>query len=109
MSDTAATTWLTQESFDRLSAELEHLSGPARVEIAKKIEAAREEGDLKENGGYHGAEGRRVDHLYGPERQADQRRGRRGRDLPRLKIPRGREEVDLRKLVSRRYASMRGS
>ena len=55
MSDTAATTWLTQESFDRLSAELEHLSGPARVEIAKKIEAAREEGDLKENGGYHAA------------------------------------------------------
>ena len=53
MSDT--TTWLTQESYDRLSAELEELSGPARVDIAKKIEAAREEGDLKENGGYHAA------------------------------------------------------
>ena len=50
-----ATTWLTQESYDRLSAELEELSGPARVDIAKKIEAAREEGDLKENGGYHAA------------------------------------------------------
>lgn len=48
-------TWLTQEAFDRLSAELEHLSGAGRVEIAKKIEAAREEGDLKENGGYHAA------------------------------------------------------
>lgn len=52
---TPATTWLTQESFDRLTAELEELSGPARADIAKKIEAAREEGDLKENGGYHAA------------------------------------------------------
>jgi len=55
MSDAAATTWLTQESYDRLSAELAELEGPARLDIAKKIEAAREEGDLKENGGYHAA------------------------------------------------------
>jgi transcription elongation factor GreA len=48
-------TWLTQEAYDRLKAELDHLSGPGRVEIAKKIEAAREEGDLRENGGYHAA------------------------------------------------------
>jgi transcription elongation factor GreA len=48
-------TWLTQEAFDRLKAELDHLSGPGRVDIAKKIEAARDEGDLKENGGYHAA------------------------------------------------------
>jgi transcription elongation factor GreA len=48
-------TWLTQEAFDRRSAELEQLSGEARTEIAKKIESAREEGDLKENGGYHAA------------------------------------------------------
>ncbi|MCZ7458362.1 MULTISPECIES: transcription elongation factor GreA [unclassified Streptomyces] len=48
-------TWLTQEAYNQLKAELEHLSGPARVEIAKKIEAAREEGDLRENGGYHAA------------------------------------------------------
>ncbi|GAA3577931.1 transcription elongation factor GreA [Nonomuraea rosea] len=48
-------TWLTQEAYDRLKAEYEHLSGPGRVDIAKKIEAAREEGDLKENGGYHAA------------------------------------------------------
>jgi len=53
MSD--VTTWLTQESYDRLAAELAELEGPARVDIAKKIEAAREEGDLKENGGYHAA------------------------------------------------------
>ena len=50
-----ASTWLTQESFDRLSAELVERSGPMRSEITKKIELAREEGDLKENGGYHAA------------------------------------------------------
>lgn len=48
-------TWLTQEAYDQLKAELEHLSGPARLEIARKIEQAREEGDLKENAGYHAA------------------------------------------------------
>ncbi|AUH40950.1 transcription elongation factor GreA [Streptomyces sp. CMB-StM0423] len=48
-------TWLTQAAYDQLKAELEHLSGSARSEIAKKIEAAREEGDLRENGGYHAA------------------------------------------------------
>ncbi|RKN46971.1 transcription elongation factor GreA [Streptomyces hoynatensis] len=48
-------TWLTQEAYDQLKAELEHLSGPARADIAKKIEQAREEGDLKENAGYHAA------------------------------------------------------
>ncbi|AZK96151.1 MULTISPECIES: transcription elongation factor GreA [Streptomyces] len=48
-------TWLTQEAYNQLKAELEYLSGPARTEIAKKIEAAREEGDLRENGGYHAA------------------------------------------------------
>jgi transcription elongation factor GreA len=47
--------FLTQGAFDRLQAELDELSGPGRTEIAKKIEAAREEGDLKENGGYHAA------------------------------------------------------
>ncbi|PRI10237.1 transcription elongation factor GreA [Leucobacter massiliensis] len=48
-------TWLTREAYDRLSAELEQLSGAGRKEIAARIEAAREEGDLKENGGYHAA------------------------------------------------------
>jgi transcription elongation factor GreA len=51
----ANVTWLTQEAYDRLTAELEYLQGPGRTEIAKKIEAAREEGDLRENGGYHAA------------------------------------------------------
>ena len=46
-------TWLTQEAADRLAAELADLEGPLRAEIIKKIETARAEGDLKENGGYH--------------------------------------------------------
>lgn len=48
-------TFLTQDAYDRLAGELETLSTVGREEIAKKIEAAREEGDLKENGGYHAA------------------------------------------------------
>jgi transcription elongation factor GreA len=48
-------TWLTQEAYDRLKSELDQLSGNGRIEIAKKIEAARAEGDLRENGGYHAA------------------------------------------------------
>ena len=48
-------TWLTQEAADRLKAELAQLEGPLRAEIIKKIETARAEGDLKENGGYHAA------------------------------------------------------
>jgi transcription elongation factor GreA len=55
MADDNTVTWLTQEAHERLTAELEHLSGAGRDEIAKRIEAAREEGDLKENGGYHAA------------------------------------------------------
>ena len=56
MTETAnQASFLTQGAFDRLKAELDELSGPGRTEIAKKIEAAREEGDLKENGGYHAA------------------------------------------------------
>jgi transcription elongation factor GreA len=48
-------TWLTQDAYDRLKAELDHLTGPARVEISRRIGAARAEGDLRENGGYHAA------------------------------------------------------
>ncbi len=50
-----ASMWLTQEAFDRLALELETLSSTGRAEIVKRIEAARSEGDLKENGGYHAA------------------------------------------------------
>ncbi|GAB3843126.1 transcription elongation factor GreA [Nesterenkonia populi] len=47
--------WLSQEAYDRLSGELEHLKGPGRQEVVDRISAARDEGDLKENGGYHAA------------------------------------------------------
>jgi len=48
-------TWLTQEAYDRLQAELDNLINVERAAITKKIQDAREEGDLKENGGYHAA------------------------------------------------------
>jgi len=47
--------WLTQEAFDKLTQELEDLKGPIRQDIIARISAARDEGDLKENGGYHAA------------------------------------------------------
>ncbi|MDF9717160.1 transcription elongation factor GreA [Nocardioides sp. ChNu-153] len=47
--------WLTAEAHAKLVAELEHLKGPGRQEIVERISAARDEGDLKENGGYHAA------------------------------------------------------
>ena len=56
MTDTSQTvTWLTQEAYDRLKEELDFLAGEGRLEMARRIEAAREEGDLRENGGYHAA------------------------------------------------------
>src|SRR6187401_3525485 len=47
--------WLTQKAFDELTAELEDMKGPRRQHIVGRISAAREEGDLSENGGYHAA------------------------------------------------------
>jgi transcription elongation factor GreA len=47
--------WLTQEAFDKLQDELDNLRGPVRTEVIARIAAARDEGDLKENGGYHAA------------------------------------------------------
>ena len=55
MTDAPEGTWLTQEAYDRLAAELSQLINYGRKEIAKKISEARDEGDLKENGGYHAA------------------------------------------------------
>jgi transcription elongation factor GreA len=55
MAETTHAGWLTQEAFDRLQAEYEHLTGAGRTEITGKIATARDEGDLKENGGYHAA------------------------------------------------------
>lgn len=53
VSDTQVT-WLTQEAYNRLKQELDELIDNRPV-IAAKINASREEGDLKENGGYHAA------------------------------------------------------
>jgi len=52
---TPVASYLTQDAYDRLKGELDQLSGEGRTDISKKIEAARDEGDLKENGGYHAA------------------------------------------------------
>ena len=51
----AQTQHLSQAAFDRLQAEYDDLTTRGRVEIARKIEAARELGDLSENGDYHAA------------------------------------------------------
>ncbi|BBZ00302.1 transcription elongation factor GreA [Mycolicibacterium fallax] len=53
MTDTQVT-WLTEESFERLKAELDQLIAN-RPAIAAEINDRREEGDLRENGGYHAA------------------------------------------------------
>jgi transcription elongation factor GreA len=50
----APVTWLTQEAYDRLSKELEALIANRRA-LAQEINARREEGDLRENGGYQAA------------------------------------------------------
>ena len=52
---TGTTTWLTQEAYDRLKAEYEYLTGAGRDEIVARVAQARDEGDLKENSGYHAA------------------------------------------------------
>lgn len=46
---------LSRDAYNRLSAEFEDLTTRGRIDIARKIEAARELGDLKENGDYHAA------------------------------------------------------
>lgn len=53
VSDTQVT-WLTQEAYDRLKQELDELIANRPV-IAAEINARREEGDLRENGGYQAA------------------------------------------------------
>jgi transcription elongation factor GreA len=52
--DNGAGAWLSQDAYDRLQAELDHWISQRPV-IATEINARREEGDLRENGGYHAA------------------------------------------------------
>ena len=46
---------ISQAAYDRLKEEHDDLVTRGRIDIARKIEAARELGDLKENGDYHSA------------------------------------------------------
>lgn len=55
LSGMAQTQQLSQAAFDRLKAEYNELTTIGRVDIARKIETARELGDLSENGDYHAA------------------------------------------------------
>jgi len=50
----AQSPWLSQDAYDRLAAELDQLIAN-RPTVAAEINARREEGDLRENGGYHAA------------------------------------------------------
>jgi transcription elongation factor GreA len=51
----AETYALSKPTFERLKAELTNLTTHGRTDIARKIEVAREMGDLSENGDYHAA------------------------------------------------------
>jgi transcription elongation factor GreA len=44
---------ITPQGLEELQSEIEQLEGPARNEMAARIKAARELGDLKENAEYH--------------------------------------------------------
>ena len=72
---------LSREAYDRLQAELEDLTTRGRIEVAEKIERARELGDLSENGDYHAAKDEQG-HMEGRIRQLEhdprERRDHRG-------------------------------
>lgn len=61
---------LSQAAFDKLKAEYDDLTTRGRIEVANKIEVAREEGDLKENAGYHAAKDEQG-HMEGRIRQLE--------------------------------------
>ena len=65
-----AETHLSQETYDRLTAELEDLTTVGRTRIAQAIEAARNLGDLSENGDYHAAKDQQG-HMEGRIRQLE--------------------------------------
>ena len=64
------TTQLSRAAFERLQAEFDDLTTRGRIEVAKKIEAARLMGDLSENGDYHAAKDEQG-HMEGRIRQLE--------------------------------------
>jgi len=65
-----ATQKFSRAAFERLSAEYEDLTTRGRIQVAEKIERAREEGDLSENAGYHAAKDEQG-HMEGRIRQLE--------------------------------------
>ena len=61
---------MSRAAFDRLQAEFDDLTTRGRIDVADKIERAREEGDLKENAGYHAAKDEQG-HMEGRIRQLE--------------------------------------
>ena len=61
---------LSREAYERLQAELDDLVTRGRIEVASKIERARELGDLSENGDYHAAKDEQG-HMEGRIRQLE--------------------------------------
>lgn len=83
------TTFLTPDAHRRLTAELEELKGPKRIEISDRIAEARSHGDIRENADYHAAKDEqglmeaRIAHL---ERVLRDARVREVRDTGRVEI-----------------------
>ena len=65
-----ATQKLSRAAYERLKAEFDDLTTRGRIEVAEKIERAREEGDLRENAGYHAAKDEQG-HMEGRIRQLE--------------------------------------
>jgi transcription elongation factor GreA len=65
-----ATHHMSRAAYERLRAEFEDLTTRGRIEVADKIERAREEGDLRENAGYHAAKDEQG-HMEGRIRQLE--------------------------------------
>lgn len=61
---------LSKATYERLKAEFADLTTRGRIEVADKIERARELGDLKENGDYHAAKDEQG-HMEGRIRQIE--------------------------------------
>ena len=61
---------LSPAAYERLKAEFDDLTTRGRIDVANKIERAREEGDLKENAGYHAAKDEQG-HMEGRIRQLE--------------------------------------